>query len=145
MTSSLTITFSEDKSVLQSNFHPEIMLNEEYDHSCALLDLVVKAKSVDDLKKILDSEVKYIKCDIISGSYINGMQNHAIHQFTRSTPIVKGDTFVEIPKHLNYFPVKSKILQSIQICIVNKNGEPIDIYSAHIICRIHIKREKKSA
>lgn len=140
MTSSLTVAFSGVESVLRSNFLPEITLDEDCDYSCALLDLTIIAKSIDDLKKILNSGIKYIKCDIISGSYINGERNHIIHQFTRSTPVVKGETFTEIPKHLNYLPVKIKNLRSIQISLIDQKGKQVDIYSSDIFCRINIKR-----
>lgn len=114
--------FSGASTVLQSNFLPEIMLDERYDYSCALLDLIIKNKknsnnTADDLKKIIRLGVIQIKCDIVSGSYINVVQDHTIHQFASSASIVKGQEFVEIPKHLNYLPIKSKNLRSIRISI----------------------------
>lgn len=136
--SSLTVTFSGKTSVLQANFFPEIMLDDNYEYSCALLDLIIKNSP--DLKKIIDLGVIRIDCDIISESYINGERKHVIHQFA-TTPLVKGQTsFVEIPKHLNYFPIKTKSLQSIQISIFDHSGQLVDTKGADIICRINIKR-----
>lgn len=144
MSSTFTVTFSGASSVLQSNFLPEIILDENYDYSCALLDLIIKnCTNVDKINKL---NVIHIDCDVICGSYINGERKHTIHQFATCTSQVKGQTFAEIPKHLNYFPIKIKNLQSIQISIVDSNGEPIKIYGGDIICRINIKRDsnKKS-
>lgn len=148
MTSSLTITFSGASSVLQSYFLPEIMLDEECDYSCALLDLIIKAQKDTDLDEILKLNIIRINCDVISGSYIKGERRHAIHQFATGASHVKDQILVEIPKNLNYFPIKTKNLSSIQISIVNQEGNLADIHSADIICRINIKKDisaKKSA
>lgn len=139
MTSSLTVTFTGKTAVLQANFLPEITLDEKSDYSCTLLDLVIK--NVGDINKI--SNVIRVDCDIISDSYINGERGHAIHQFVSSASRTKGQSIIEFPKHLNYFPVKIRNLRSIQISIVDQNGELIKLNGGDIICRINIKRDKK--
>lgn len=142
MTSSLTITFSGTSSVLQTYFLPEIMLDEDCEYSCALLDLIIKKNDEKfNLNEIDNLDVIRIDCDIVSGSYINGERNHTIHQFATSASHVKGQTIVEIPKHLNYFPVKIKNLCSIQIAIVDQKGNVVNITGGNIICRINIKRD----
>lgn len=140
MTSPLTVTFSGSSSILQVNFLPEIILSEKCDYSCALLDLIITSKNSDELKKIIDLGVIHIDCDIISGSYINGVRKHIIHQFSTSASHVKGQILVEIPKNLNYFPIKTRNLHSIQISIVDCKGKVISINDADINCRINIKR-----
>lgn len=150
MTSSLTITFSGTSAVLQSYFLPEIVLDEDCEYSCALLDLIIKTKTHDDLNKIMKlHHIVRINCDVISGSYIKGERKHTIHQFATGASHVKDQILVEIPKNLNYFPIKTKNLGSIQISIVNQEGNLVDnIHSADIICRIHIKKDisaRKSA
>lgn len=139
MTSSLTFAFSGKAPVLQMHFLPEIILDNDY--SCALLDLTIE--NCTNLKKIIELGVIHIDCDIISGSYINGERKHTIHQFATTTAHVKGQTLVQIPKQLNYFPVKTKNLHSIQVSITDRNGQQVDIFSANIICRINIKRDNK--
>lgn len=142
MTSSLTITFSGTSSVLQTYFLPEITFDADCEYSCALLDLIIKKNNdKTNLSDIVKLSVVHIDCDIISGSYINGKRNHTIHQFATSASLVKGQTFVEIPRHLNYFPVKTKNLYSIQIAIVDQQGNVANITGCDIICRIKIKRD----
>lgn len=138
MTSSLTAAFSGNSSKLQANFFPEITLDEYSDYSCALLDLVVHSNV--DLQKLAELSTVRIDCDIVSGSYINGVHCHTIHQFVANAPRVKTQTFVESPKHLNYFPVKTKSLRSIQISIVDHKGALVD-FKGDITCRINIKRD----
>lgn len=141
MTSTITITFSNTASVLQTYFLPEIILDENCDYSCALLDLIIKTKAETDLEKITKLDILRINCDVVFGSYINSVRCHTIHQFATSTSHVKGGILVETPKNLNYFPIKSKHLHSIQISIVDIHGKLIDIHGADIICRINIKRD----
>lgn len=144
MTSLLTITFSGNSAVLETYFLPEILLNEECDYSCALLDLIIKNDKSEDFDKIIKVDVMQINCDVISGSYINGVQSHSIHQFATSAAHVKGQILVENPKNLNYFPIKIKNLQTIQISIFDQSGKLVDFYGGDIICRINIKREPKT-
>lgn len=140
MTSVLTIAFSGKSPILQTNFLPEIMLDDQYDYSCALLDLIIENRSS---SKIDIPGLIRINCDIISGSYINGVREHTIHQFAASTSLETGQNFVEIPKHLNYFPVKTNNLQSIQISIVDHEGKSIK-NEGDINIRINIKRDDRS-
>lgn len=144
MTSQFTISLSGDsKSTLQVNFLPEILLDTECEYSCALLDLFIMNST--NLTNIINLGEIHIDCDIIFGTYINGQRSHTIHQFVTSASHVKEQTLVEIPKHLNYFPIKAKSLRSIQIVIRKKNGEPANV-TGSIICRINIRKEinKKS-
>lgn len=140
MTSSLTVTFSGTSPVLQTYFFPEIILDEECEYSCALLDLIINSNGKFNLDELLYLNVIRIDCDIIFGSYINSERRHTIHQFATSTSNVKGHILVEIPKHLNYFPVKTKNLCSIQISLLDQEGKVLNINGGDIICRISIKR-----
>lgn len=142
MTSSLVVAFSGTSSVLQANLFPEIILDADSNYICALLDLIIHDIDSDskNINYIKELDLVRIECDIISGSYINGEHSHTIHQFSTSSSHVNDKTFVEIPKHLNYLPVKTKHLQSIQISIVDCNGKLVNI-GGKINCRINIKRE----
>lgn len=140
MTSVLTVAMTgSNTSSLEAKFFPEIQLDDDaYEYSCALIDLIVK--NVEETNKLFNSGMNRIDCDIISGSYINGMQCNAIHQFTVSTSNVKHETLVEIPIHLNYFPIKiRKNLRVIQLAFVDKKGVSLNI-QGDIYCRISIKR-----
>lgn len=146
MTSSLTVAFSGESSSLKVNFFPEIILDAQNDYSCALLDLFIRNNSKNENDSTINiSGLLRIDCDIILGSYINGERKHTIHQFVASTSLAKGRTFVETPKHLNYFPLKTKNLRSIQISIVNPKGQLVVLNECDIICRINIKRDSEKS
>lgn len=139
-TTSLTITFSGTTSVLYANFLPEIILDEKFDYSCAVLDLYIKNTTVNKL--VLNNVIR-IDCDIISGSYINGERNQTIHQFIAGVSIGSEQTFREIPKNLNYLPVKTKSLRRIHLSIVDSKGKLVNFQGAELICRLNIKREQQ--
>lgn len=145
MTSSLTLAFSGTESVLQVTPFPDITLDDVHEYSCTLLDLIIKdckdAEGKISLNEIIGLGIIYVNCDLISNSYINGVQKNTIHQFTTRAAHVEAGTLFEVPKHLNFFPVKNKNLRSIQIAVVDKEGKPINLSGGDIICRIKIKRE----
>lgn len=89
--------------------------------------------------KITEIDVIRIECDIASGSYINGKHCHTIHQFSHCK-VSPGYKFIEVPQHIIYLPIKEKQLRTIQISIVDQNGNPVDFRGEQISCRIHIKK-----
>lgn len=93
----------------------------------------------DEIVKITNIDVIRVECDIISGSFINGKRCHTIHQFS-NLKVSLGFKFVEIPLHVIYLPIEEKRLRTIQISIVDQDGNLIDFRGEQISCRIHIKK-----
>lgn len=93
--------------------------------------------------KITQTDVIRIECDIVSDSYINGEHCHTIHQFSHCK-VNPGYKFIEVPQHIIYLPIKEKRLRTIQISIVDQNGNLIDFRGEQISCRIHIKKVSNS-
>lgn len=93
----------------------------------------------ENIVKITEVDVIRIDCDIVSGSYINGEDCHTIHQFSHCK-VGPGYKFIEVPQHIVYLPIKEKRLRSIQISIVDQNGNLVDFRGEQISCRIHIKK-----
>lgn len=92
-----------------------------------------------NIVKITQIDIIRIECDIISDSYINGKQCHTIHQFSHCK-VAPGYKFIEVPHHIIYLPIKEKQLRTIQISVVDQNGNPIDFRGEQISCRIHIRK-----
>lgn len=139
MVSSLTLTLSSKSSVLQTDFLPELMLDEQHEYRCALIDLLIQNKSNE---KITIRGVIHVDCDIISDSYINGVRKHTIHQFVASASLASSQILVESAKHLIYFPVNSKSLRTIHLSVLDSEGKPI---KGDITARINIKRGEKTS
>lgn len=93
----------------------------------------------DSIVKISSINLIRINCDLVTDSYINGLNSHTIHQFAFGK-IETGYKYIEIPRHIIYLPIKQRRLQTIQISIVDENGNLIDFRGEEISCRIHIKK-----
>lgn len=80
-----------------------------------------------------------IDCDLTTGSYHNGKPTHTIYEFNPSAD--PGYKINEQPKHLIYLPIVRRRISTINISIVDQNGELVDFRGETITCRIHIKRD----
>lgn len=80
-----------------------------------------------------------VDCDLTTGSYHNGKPTHTIYEFNPS--VDPGYKINEQPKHLIYLPIVRQRINSINISILDQNGELVDFRGETITCRIHIKRE----
>lgn len=87
---------------------------------------------------IISTTVVRIECDIISGSYINGISSHIIHEFAPNIP--PGYRIIEIPKNVIYFPVNQKNISSINIRLLDNNNKLINFRGEEIQLYLHIKR-----
>lgn len=145
---SLTYDISEASSTVQISFDTEItwtggtILNvigfEFEDDNSKLFRKNWKYRS-EHIAKITDIDVIRIECDIVSDSYINGKNCHTIHQFS-NCKVPPGYKFIEVPRHIIYLPIKVTRLPSIQISVIDQNGDLIDFRGEQISCRIHIKK-----
>lgn len=93
-------------------------------------DKLINVTSINNLR---------IECDLISGSYHNGKGTHTIYEFDPDAD--PGYKINEQPKHLIYLPVVRRRISTINISILDQNGELVDFRGENITCRIHIKRD----
>lgn len=82
-----------------------------------------------------------VECDLVQGSYINGLPSHIIHEFTPNIP--PGYRYIEVPKKVIYFPVNKINISSINIKILDENGKCIDFRKENILVRIHLRKSKR--
>lgn len=145
---SLIYEINEASSTTQIAFDPKIewiggtLLNVIGFQNSSTQDRTFQSKTnyrSDHIAKITPIDVIRIECDIASGSYINGKHCHTIHQFSHCK-VKPGYKFIEVPQHIVYFPMNEGRLQSIQISVVDQDGNLIDFRGEQISCRIHIKR-----
>lgn len=80
-----------------------------------------------------------IECDIVDGSFTNGIRGHSLHEFAPAVP--PGYKIIELPKHIIYLPINRRVISSIQIRIVDQDGRLVDFRGEKITCRIHIKKD----
>lgn len=96
------------------------------------------------LVKITDIDIIRIQCDQTHGAFLNGVECNDIYQFSNCRVLV-GHKFIESVQHIIYYPIKNRRLRSIQISIVDQNGQLIDFRGEQISVRIHIKKVDNTA
>lgn len=79
-----------------------------------------------------------IECNITGGAYINNRQVHTIHEFFPTTS--SGYKIVEVPRNVIYLPVTVKSIHTLQITVVDQDGNLINFRGETITVRIHIKK-----
>lgn len=87
--------------------------------------------------KILKVNSLRIECNIINGSYVNGEKVYVIHEFFPA--VAPGYKIIEIPKEIIYLPIRSNIIENIQIRIVDQDGDLVDFRGETITVRLHLK------
>lgn len=81
-----------------------------------------------------------IECDLTTGSFHNGKGTHTIYEFTPR--VAAGYKISEQPRNLIYLPVVRRRINTVNIDIVDQDGDLIDFRGELITCRIHIKRDQ---
>ena len=87
--------------------------------------------------KILKINSLRVECNITVGAYINGQRVHTIHQFFPAVP--PGYKIIEVPSHVIYLPVAVKSIDSIQLRVVDQDGELVNFRGETVTVRLHIK------
>lgn len=73
-----------------------------------------------------------IDCNLISGSFDDGLPSQTIHEFFPVVP--PGYKVIEVPKHLVFYPLNTSTISRVNItlkdqsgCLINLRGEPITV------------------
>lgn len=86
---------------------------------------------------IIAVNVVQIKCNIVCGSYKNGIDDHVLHSFYPTVP--PGFKIVEKPNNLIYLPVNINRIDTILITVADQNGDTVDFRGEEITVRIHVR------
>lgn len=89
---------------------------------------------------ILPVAVIRIECDLIKGSYTNGVPTHSIYDFVTNVP--PGHRFLEVPNNITYFPISKKYIPTVTINIVDLEGNCIDFRNEVINLSLHIRKQQ---
>jgi hypothetical protein len=79
-----------------------------------------------------------IECSILSGSFINNVPAHTLHEF--SPKVGPGYKIVEVPKNMIYLPVNVKELSCLTIKLIDQDNNLINLRGETITLRIHLKK-----
>ena len=80
-----------------------------------------------------------VNVDLITGSYVNGVQSPSIHNF--SPKVGPGYKIIEQPNpELIYYPVTQTSIHSINLWLTDQDNEPLDLQGERITVRILIRQ-----
>ena len=79
-----------------------------------------------------------VDCNLVTGSYLDGVSAHILHQFAATTP--PGYKIVEVPANVIYLPVNTKIIDNITIKLTDQDGNPLNLRGETVTIRLHLKR-----
>lgn len=96
-----------------------------------------KTYTGDSTVSILKVNTIDVTCNIIQGSYRNGVNNHILHTFYPS--VAPGYKIVEKPQNLVYLPLNTSFISDVVLNILDQDGDHIDFRGEYITVRIHIK------
>jgi len=79
-----------------------------------------------------------VTCNLIGGSYIDGIMLPIIYSFFPG--VSPGEKIIESPRNLIYLPITSSgPISKIEISLVDQNGDPIDLRGETITVRLHVR------
>lgn len=103
---------------------------------------VYSAKTLHESERIVNiMKVNCIKidCNLISGSFSNGIPSQTIHEFFPSSP--PGHKIIEVPKHLVFYRLNSSSISKVNIVLRDQDNNLINLRGEPITVRIQIKHK----
>lgn len=88
---------------------------------------------------IIKINIIRIECSVTSGAYTNGTLSHVIHEFFPRVP--PGYKISESPTNVIYLPVIARLIDRLNIRIVDQNNKLIDFGSEEVTVRLHLRRK----
>lgn len=124
---SYALDFSQPNSIgkLLGFNHKKLIANREHGS-----DNIVNITNINSLR---------IECNLITGSYINGILSHTIYEFFPCVP--PGFKILENPQNTIYLPLNKRIIDEICIQIVDQDGNPVSFMNEIITVRLHLKKK----
>lgn len=89
---------------------------------------------------ILKVNALRVECNITTGAYINEHKVHTIHEFFPAVP--PGYKIIEVPSQVIYLPIAVKVIDHVQLRIVDQDGELVNFRGEIITIRLHIREVK---
>lgn len=87
-------------------------------------------------------DVIRITCNIVRGSYIDGVEGHVLHEFYPT--VAPGFKIVEKPNTITYLPInKQNSLEEFIIALEDQNGELVNLRGENINIRIVIREKQR--
>lgn len=91
----------------------------------------------ENIVDILSVNSILVNCDIVEGSYLNGLQKPVLYSFFPDVP--PGFKINEKPNTVVYLPVTIPTINSIHIWLTDQDHKPLNLRGEEITIRLHLK------
>lgn len=91
----------------------------------------------DEIVKIVGSNALSVHCNIVGGSYKNGIQSHILHQFYPDVP--PGFKIISQPQPVIYLPVITDTITELIIQIEDEYGRPVNFNRELVTITLHLR------
>lgn len=91
----------------------------------------------EDVVNILSINSILVNIDIISGSYVNGVQQPTIYSFFPN--VSPGYKIIENPVNLVYLPLTMDTIHSMETSLADQNGKQLNLRGEQLTIRFHIR------
>lgn len=92
---------------------------------------------------IIKVDVVRVECNLVRGSYQNGVEGHIIHEFYPSVP--PGFKIIETPRYVIYLPVSVKKLENITVSFTDQDNHLINFRQETINVRLHLRQKQNGS
>lgn len=144
--SNIKITITPNNNTLKSQILSSVRINFEKPNSLAKVLGFEEIKFEPNIIHSSTSQVSIIRvdtirivCNIVSGSFNNGIENHVIHEFYPA--VAPGYKIIEIPKNVIYLPLNTIKIDNISIRLEDQNGSLINFREEIITIRLHLRKQ----
>lgn len=96
----------------------------------------------ENLVKIIKVNCIKIECNLIHGSFCDGVSSQTIHEFFPT--VSPGYKIVEVPRHLVFYSLNTTSISKIIIVLRDQDGNLINLRGEPITVRLQIKHENRS-
>lgn len=88
---------------------------------------------------ILPLSLLRIECDLVNGSFTNGIASHILYEFVPN--VLPGHRFIEKPRNIIYFPVNKQQVSCITIKLLDLQGKIINLQEEKVVLCLHLRKK----
>ncbi|XP_050535037.1 uncharacterized protein LOC126902058 [Daktulosphaira vitifoliae] len=80
-----------------------------------------------------------VHCNLVSGSFDNGLPSHTLHEFFMNVP--PGFHLSEVIANPVYYPLNTTFINQLRVTLKDQDGKLIDLRGEPLSVRLHLKRD----